>query len=154
MSHGELMIEPGFRPRSYDAKACTFHHCGTVSHWGVCTQLCPTLCGPMDCSPPGSSVHGIFQARILAWAAVSSSRASSQPRDWSLISCVSCIGRRILGHCTTWGAPLVLMCKLYFLSFYVVFLLSHFVSLPSEQTIMVYTYVFIALRIVPCINKL
>ena len=34
------------------------------------TQLCPTLCNPMDCSPPGSSVHGILQARILEWAAI------------------------------------------------------------------------------------
>ena len=44
-------------------------------------KLCLTLCDPMDCSPPGSSVHGIFQARILEWVAISSSRGSSQPRD-------------------------------------------------------------------------
>ena len=44
-------------------------------------QLCPTLCKPMDCSLPGSSVHGILQARILEWVAVPSSRGSSQPRD-------------------------------------------------------------------------
>ena len=42
-------------------------------------QLCPTLCNPMDCSPPGSSVHGILQARILEWVAMPSSRGSSQP---------------------------------------------------------------------------
>ena len=40
-------------------------------------QLCPTLCDPMDCSLPGSSVHGILQARMLEWAAMTSSRASS-----------------------------------------------------------------------------
>ena len=40
-------------------------------------QLCPTLCDPMDCSPPGSSIHGIFQARVLEWAAISFSRGSS-----------------------------------------------------------------------------
>ena len=40
-------------------------------------QLCPTLCGPMDCSPSGSSVHGILQARILEWVAISFSRGSS-----------------------------------------------------------------------------
>ena len=45
------------------------------------TQLCPTLCNRTDCSPPGSSVHGILQARILEWAAVPSSKGSSQPRD-------------------------------------------------------------------------
>ena len=43
-------------------------------------QLCLTLCDPMDCSLPGSSVHGIFQARVLEWAAISFSRGSSQPR--------------------------------------------------------------------------
>ena len=40
-------------------------------------QLCPALCNPMDCSPPGSSVHGIFQARTLEWVAMPSSRGSS-----------------------------------------------------------------------------
>ena len=44
-------------------------------------QLCPTFCNPMDCSPPGSSVHGILQARILEWVAVPSSRGSSWPRN-------------------------------------------------------------------------
>ena len=48
------------------------------------TQLCPTLCDPVDCSPPGSSVHGILQARILEWVAISFSRGSSQPRDPAL----------------------------------------------------------------------
>ena len=46
-------------------------------------QSCPTLCGPMDYSPPGSSVHGILQARILGWAAVSFPRGSSWPRNWT-----------------------------------------------------------------------
>ena len=59
------------------------------------TQLCPTLCNPMHCSPPGLSVHGIFQARILQWGAISSSRASSRPRDQTR---VSCIGRWVLYH--------------------------------------------------------
>ena len=50
------------------------------------TQSCPTLCDPMDCSPPGSPVHGIFQARILEWAAISFSRGPSQPRDRTQVS--------------------------------------------------------------------
>ena len=50
------------------------------------TQLCPTLCDPMDCSPPGSSVHGILQARILERVAISSSRGSSPPSDWTPVS--------------------------------------------------------------------
>ena len=44
-------------------------------------QSCPTLCDPMDCSLPGFSNHGIFQARVLEWVAISFSRGSSQPRD-------------------------------------------------------------------------
>ena len=45
-------------------------------------------CNPRDCSPPGSTAQGIFQARILEWAAISSSRGSSQPRDGICVSCV------------------------------------------------------------------
>ena len=48
-------------------------------------QSWATLCDPMDCSPPGSSVHGILQPRILEWVAIPFSRRSSQPRDWTLI---------------------------------------------------------------------
>ena len=58
-------------------------------------QLCPLL-WPVDCSPPGSSVHGILQARILEWVAMPSSKVCSQPRDWTRISYISCIGRRVL----------------------------------------------------------
>ena len=65
-------------------------------------QSCPTLCDPMDCSPPGSSVHRIFQTRILEWVAISSSRGSSQSRDQTRISC---IGRSVLYPSTTWEAP-------------------------------------------------
>ena len=54
-------------------------------------QSCLTLWDPMDCSPSGSSVHGIFQAKIPEWVAMPSSRRSSWPRDWTLISCVFCI---------------------------------------------------------------
>ena len=48
-----------------------------------CAVLNPTLCDPLDCSPPGSSVHGILQARILQWVAMPSSKGSFQPRDWT-----------------------------------------------------------------------
>ena len=51
------------------------------------TQSCPAVCDPMDCSLPGSSVHGILQARTLQWIAISSSRGSSWPRDWTQVSC-------------------------------------------------------------------
>ena len=72
----------------------------------VYSQSCPTL-GTLGCSPPGSSVHGFFQARLLEWTAISSSRGSSQPRDWTHMSSVSCIGRQnfFFYHCATWDAP-------------------------------------------------
>ena len=59
------------------------------------TQSCSTLCDPMDCSPPGSSVPGIFQARILEWVAIPLSRGFSRPRDrtWGCLHC-----RQILYH--------------------------------------------------------
>ena len=63
----------------------------------VCVlKLCPTLCDLMDCNPPASSVHGVFQARILESVVISYSRESFQPRDPTHVSCISCIGRQIL----------------------------------------------------------
>ena len=62
---------------------------------------CPALCDPMDCSPPGSSVRGILQARRLEWVAISSSRGSSRPRDGTHVSCIFCIGRQIVYHRAT-----------------------------------------------------
>ena len=53
------------------------------------TQSCPTLCNPMVCSPPGSSVHWILQARILEWVAIPFSKRSSQPRDRTQVSCIA-----------------------------------------------------------------
>ena len=56
--------------------------------WSEVTQSWPTLYDPMDCSLPGSSVHGIFQAIVLEWIAISFSRGSSRPRDWTRVSCI------------------------------------------------------------------
>ena len=53
------------------------------------TQSCPTLCDPTDCSLPGSSICGIFQARIMEWVAISFSRGSSRPRDWTWVSSIA-----------------------------------------------------------------
>ena len=74
-------------------------------------QVCLILCGPMDCSPPGSSVQGILQARILEWkkkkkrilewVAMPSSRGSSWPRDQTHDSYVSCLDKQVLYH---WAA--------------------------------------------------
>ena len=60
-----------------------------VSGDGLVAKLCPTLCKPMDCNPLGSSAHGISQARILEWVAISFSRGSSQPRDRTYIFCLA-----------------------------------------------------------------
>ena len=57
-------------------------------------QSCPTACNSMDHSPPGSSVHRIFQGSTLEWGGMPSSKGSSQPRDWTCFSYVSCTGRR------------------------------------------------------------
>ena len=65
---------------------------------GEVAQSCPTLCDPMDCSPPGASVHGILQARIPEWVAISFSRVSSRPRDQTQFSHIT--GRRF-NLCTT-----------------------------------------------------
>ena len=65
-------------------------------------QSCPTLCDPMDCSPPGSSVLGILQARILEWAAMPSSRGSSRPGDQT---CFSHLGRLVHYHERHLGSP-------------------------------------------------
>ena len=76
---------------------CLIHAC-------ISAQLYPTLFYSMDCSLPVSSVHGIFQARIMERVAISSSRGSSQPSDGTHVSCVSCIDRWILYQCATWEA--------------------------------------------------
>ena len=62
--------------------------------WSEVAQSCPTLWDPMDCNLPGSSIHGIFQARVLEWVAISFSRGSSRPRDLSRVS-------HIAGRCFT-----------------------------------------------------
>ena len=68
-------------------------------------QSCPTLCNAMDYSLPGSSVHGILQARRLEWVALPSSGGSSQPRDRTHVSYVSCIGRLVLYRYHHLGRP-------------------------------------------------
>ena len=82
---------------------CKQVHLSQLSRFHACVhakslQSCPTPCDAMDHSPPGSSVHGILQARILEWVAVPSSKASSRPRNETCISYISCIGRQALYH--------------------------------------------------------
>ena len=76
----------------------------------VCVSVCAVLsrvllfCNPMYCSPPGFSVYGILQERILEWVVIFSSRGSSWPRDLTHVSCISCVCRGILYHYATWEA--------------------------------------------------
>ena len=64
-----------------------FQCCARFAVYAKSLQSCPSLCNPIDCSPPDSSVHGILQTRILGWNTMPSSRVSSWPRDWTQISC-------------------------------------------------------------------
>ena len=66
--------------------------------WAKALRSSPTLSDPVDCGPPGSSVHGILQIRILEWVAMPSSRGSSHFRDQTHISYASCIGGWVLYH--------------------------------------------------------
>ena len=82
----------------------------TLAPWlvfaAVAAESRLTLCNPMDCSPPGSSVREIFQARILEWVAISASRGSLRPRDQTQVSRISCIDRQILLPLSHLGSPL------------------------------------------------
>ena len=73
---------------------CSYFNCAQS------LQSCPALCDSLDCSPPGSSVHGIFQARILEWVAMPSSRGSSWPRGRIWVSSIFCIAG---GFFTCWA---------------------------------------------------
>ena len=87
-----------------------------VSEWvSEVAQSCPTLCDPVDCSLSGSSVHGIFQARVLEWIAISFSRGSSRPRNRTRVSCIA--GRRF----TVWAtreAPYSIEIQVFFFTCY------------------------------------
>ena len=86
----EDLPNPGIEPRSPALQAEALTSEPPVPFSSV-TQSCPTPCDPMDCSLPGSSVHGILQARILGWVAIPFSRGSSQPKDRTQVSCI--VGR-------------------------------------------------------------
>ena len=75
--------------------------CVCVCVWAQLPQLCPTLCNPMDHSVPGSSVHGILQARILEWVIMPSCKGSFWPGDGTHVSCVA---GRFFTHWATWEA--------------------------------------------------
>ena len=80
-------------------------------------KSCLTICDPKDCSLPGSSVHGILQARILEWVALPSSGGSSQPRDRTHVSYVSCIGRLVLYRYHHLGRPQIICSRIVIIVF-------------------------------------
>ena len=84
----------------------------------------------MDSSPPGSSVHGMLQARILEWVAMPSSRGASQPKDQTLVSYVSCIVRRVLYSSATWEASL--FCVISQISLCLPFTGRHVIALSAH----------------------
>ena len=83
---------------SHEIKKCLLFGRKAMTNLGMCAQSSLTLCNRMDCTQPGSSVRGIFQARIPEWVAISFFRESSWPRDRTHISYVSCISRWGLYH--------------------------------------------------------
>ena len=100
---GSPTLQADSLPSEPPGKLCSSklgHKCGG----GLVSKLCPTLCNPTDCSPPGSSVHGILQARILEWVAILFSRGSSWPWDWTGLSCIAG------GFFTVWATREALSC--------------------------------------------
>ena len=100
----------------------------------VCVCVCSVVSNSSDCSPPGSSIHGILQARRLEWVAILLSRGSSRPGDQTHVSasCVSCIGRWSLSHLGIPHSPLfhgnffsLSFSTLCLLPFFFFFFLSH-----------------------------
>ena len=84
LSHCWLLQDIEYSSLCYTVRLVTY-----LFYICVFAQLCLTFCDPVDCGPPGSSVHEIFQSRILEWVAISYSRGSSRPRDWTCISCIA-----------------------------------------------------------------
>ena len=104
--HQPVMTLPnGIFHENLNVSACfLFFKVGISVYVCTCAQSCPTLCDPMSYSPAASPVHGVLQVRMLEWVAVPSSRGSSRPWDLTRVSCVSCLGRRILYHWAIWEA--------------------------------------------------
>ena len=98
---GQVMVDRSYRmwstgegngkPLQY---SCLENSMNSMKSESEVAQSCPTLFDPLDCSPPGFSIHGIFQERILEWVAISFPRGSSQARDQAQVS-------HIVGRCFT-----------------------------------------------------
>ena len=109
-------------------------------------QSCPTLCDPMDCSLPGSTIHGIFQAIILDWVAISFSRRSSWPRDRIRVSCI--VDRRLswvsFGHLCFKSVNFTRIVGLIRRKLFITFMYSSFISV---NVIMIFPLLLLFLSI-------
>jgi len=107
------------------------------------SQSCLTLCNSMDSSPPGSSGHGILQARILEWVSISFSRRSSWPRDRTLISCISWIGSKFF---TIWATRETHVCM---------YVISTYLCVYAYIYVCIYKYnIFVCVYAVCLVTKL
>ena len=86
------------KKKKWQLRNCSHQYDDSVSE---VAESCPTLCGPMDCSQPGSSIRGISQARVLEWVVISCSRGSSWPRDQTPVSRI--VGRRFYRLSNQWS---------------------------------------------------
>ena len=93
-----------------------FYYNEPTLKWSEVAQSCATLCNPMDCSLPGSSIQAILQARVLEWVAISFSREASQPGDWTWVSHIS-------GRCFTLWATREAKIIICFSIFYIISLI-------------------------------
>ena len=103
-------------------------------------QSCPTLCDRMDCCLPGFSVHGISQATILEWTAISFSKGSSQPRHQTCVSCISAISRQVF----TTSAYIYIHIYIYLYIYYYHYIYTYTHTYThTHQVIILYTYNYV-----------
>ena len=133
-------------PCQHRIKICHYYY---TSVCAKSLQSCLILCDTMDCSPLGSSVHGIPQARILEWVAMSFSRGSSWPRDWTHVPCVSYTGRQVLYHKHHLGNPLLYLFFVFcFFFFFSKCLKTVFLKLKILEIMKIYLILFMTKKLI------
>ena len=113
-------------------------------------QSCSTLCNPTECSSPGSSVHGIFQSRILVWVAIHFSKGSSWSMDWTLVSPIA--GRFFTIWATGKAQYLIItewMTSKYY-GFTIICIVQYFLKLPTDFSVPLKLYFFLSLIPLDC----
>ena len=135
----------GMKTKQISKSDARFILCVCVYMHTKSLQSCPTLCDPMYCSPPGSSVHGILQARILKWVAIPFSTGSSWPMDWTRVSCIA--GRFFTIWATKEAALLVSDFQIFFTTTptkkHILHLDSVYTHTHAHTRTYVYVYIYI-----------